>query len=350
MTLEFGMWDSFERQAGISSAVQYEQRISLVQEAEKLKFYGYHLAEHHLSPLSMAPSPLLFLSAVSQRTSTIRIGSMVTILPLYPPVRFVQEVCMLDALSNGRLELGVGRGIRDAEHEWFGFEAANSSERFRAILDQLRSALLTGKIEVEDLNGTHYLPLYHETTQQPLPRLWYVGNMEFAAENGMSVLARRPTRDEVELFWTNYERGRSDGSPFHQGESPMVGATRPVFVASTDKEAEKVALRAWEVLGEHFWATETRSGGRTLPRGAAAGSFGGGTLQNALDNGDVLYGSPKRVAAVLADFLRDAGPRFNYLVSSFQWGDIRHDEAMTSIGLFARDVMPVLRAAHAKLS
>src|SRR5215217_53450 len=75
MQVEFGIWDHFERRPGITPAVQYQEKIRLVQEAERLGFGHYWVAEHHLSPLDLAPSPSVFLAALAQATSRIRIGT-----------------------------------------------------------------------------------------------------------------------------------------------------------------------------------------------------------------------------------------------------------------------------------
>lgn len=333
----------------MSSAAQYAERINLIAAAEEFGFYGYHVAEHHLSPLSMAPSPLLFLSAVSQRTTRIRIGPMVLILPLYLPIRLAQEICMLDALSSGRLETGVGRGVRDVEHEWFGHDPTTTRDQFDAALQLIRDALSSGQVALSHPE-CRVAPLVHEPTQEQAPRFWYVGNMEYAAEQGMSVLAHRPTQTEVDQFCSTWDKLRTDGSPLHQGLPPMVGATRPVYVARTDDEAEVVVRRAWEKLGDNFWATDTRSGGRSLQSGARLGSFGGGDYREALEAGDLLFGSPKTVTDVLKRFLTSSGPRFTYLVSGFQWGDITHREARSSLELFATDVIPSLREHHMSLT
>src|SRR3954451_11117928 len=141
MRLEFGIWDHFERRPDISPADQYQQKIELLQAAEQLGFYAYHVAEHHLSPLDLAPSPSVFLAALAQATRTLRIGSLVHVLPLYHPVRLVQEICMLDQLSRGRLDFGVGRGIRSVEHEWFGLSPDDARRRSDEILAILVAAL-----------------------------------------------------------------------------------------------------------------------------------------------------------------------------------------------------------------
>jgi hypothetical protein len=101
--VEFGIFDWIERDEN-SPAKVFEDRLKLLEYADKQDFFCYHMAEHHTTPLSVAPSPGIFLSAAAQRTSRIRLGPLVFLLPLYNPLRLIQEVCMLDHLSHGRLE------------------------------------------------------------------------------------------------------------------------------------------------------------------------------------------------------------------------------------------------------
>ena len=107
--LRFGIWDWLDHNKRVDVADLYEQRLQMLEYADRAGFYGYHLAEHHGIPLSMSPSPNLFFVAVAQRTRRLRFGSMVYLLPFYNPLRLVEEVCMLDHLSRGRLDLGIGR-------------------------------------------------------------------------------------------------------------------------------------------------------------------------------------------------------------------------------------------------
>ena len=106
-----GSFDDIDR-GGRELEQLYEDRLSLVETYERLGYHGYFVAEHHATPLGMAPSPGIFLSAVAQRTQRIRLGPLVYLLPLYNPLRLIWEIWMLDELSKGRFQLGVGRGIR----------------------------------------------------------------------------------------------------------------------------------------------------------------------------------------------------------------------------------------------
>src|SRR6266540_3588260 len=127
---QFGLFDWIDRREAPLGQI-YEERLRLLEAADEAGFYCYHLAEHHATPLGMAPSPGLFLAAAAQRTHRIRLGPLVYLLPLYEPLRLIEEVCMLDHLSAGRLELGIGRGVSPYELRCFGVDVADS----RAIFD-----------------------------------------------------------------------------------------------------------------------------------------------------------------------------------------------------------------------
>ena len=117
--MDFGIFDHLDHN-GSDLPQQYEQRLKLVELYDQLGFYGYHVAEHHSTPLGMAPSPSVYLASVIQRTKRLRIGPLVYLLPLYHPLRLLEEVCMLDNLSGGRMQVGVGRGISPIELGYYG--------------------------------------------------------------------------------------------------------------------------------------------------------------------------------------------------------------------------------------
>src|SRR6267378_7500114 len=119
MSVEFGVFDHLDRN-DLPLHDYYEQRLQVIEAFDRCGFYAYHVAEHHFTPLGMAPSPSVFLSAIAQRTSRLRFGPLVYALPLHHPLRVLEEICMLDQLSRGRFELGVGRGISPIETAYYG--------------------------------------------------------------------------------------------------------------------------------------------------------------------------------------------------------------------------------------
>src|ERR1700748_2011251 len=117
--MRFGIFDHLDDN-GVPLAAHFENRLKLVEAYCPLGYYAYHLAEHHNTPLGYAPSPSVFLSAVAQRSKKLKFGPMVYLLPLYHPLRLIDEVCMLDQMSNGRFLYGVGRGISPVEVRLYG--------------------------------------------------------------------------------------------------------------------------------------------------------------------------------------------------------------------------------------
>ena len=112
--MRFGLFDHMDR-SGEDMSDQYETRLQILEACDRAGFYSYHLAEHHGTPLGLAPSPSVFLAAAAQRTKTLRLGALVFTLSLYHPLRILDEICMLDHLSKGRLDVGIGRGISPIE-------------------------------------------------------------------------------------------------------------------------------------------------------------------------------------------------------------------------------------------
>src|SRR5262249_4939485 len=248
----FGLFDWMDR--GTAPLHQlYEERLQLLEAADAAGFVGYHLAEHHATPLGMAPSPALFLTAAAQRTQRMRLGPLVYLLPLYHPLRLIEEVCMLDPLSGGRLDLGIGRGVSPYELGYFGVDAAQSRTRFQETLAVLMAGLTHPRLTFE---GEHYqyheVPMELQPLQQPYPPLWYpTQNPEsvmYAARHGCHFVSLGPAagmRQLVEVYWQTWEAHRQAPDRLNgHVTTPKVGVVRQVFVADTDAEALVAARTA----------------------------------------------------------------------------------------------------------
>src|SRR6186997_1988474 len=171
--MKFGVFDHMDR-AGADLGRQFDQRLRLIELYERAGFHGYHLAEHHATPLGMAPSPSIFLAAVAQRTKKMRFGPLIYALPLYHPLRMIEEICMLDQMSGGRLDMGFGRGASPIELDLFGTDPAQS----RDIYDEALAIVMRGLAEKTlSFQGKHFsfedVPMELEPLQKPHPPLWY---------------------------------------------------------------------------------------------------------------------------------------------------------------------------------
>src|SRR5258706_2918386 len=132
--MEFGVFDHLDR--GVLPLKEYyEARLVLAELYDRAGFYAYHLAEHHSTPIGMAPSPSVFLAALAQRTRRLRFGPLVYALPLYHPLRLIEEICMLDQLSGGRLEIGFGRGSSPSELIYYGPDPDKSQKIYAQAVD-----------------------------------------------------------------------------------------------------------------------------------------------------------------------------------------------------------------------
>ena len=115
--MEFGVFDHLDLGERPHERF-YRERLEIVEAYERAGFHSYHVAEHHLTPLGMAPSPSVFLAAVAQRTKRLRFGPMVYVAPLYHPLRLLEEICMLDQMSGGRLEIGRASCREKCRSRW----------------------------------------------------------------------------------------------------------------------------------------------------------------------------------------------------------------------------------------
>src|ERR1700712_1577955 len=131
----------------------YEERLKRVEAYDRAGFYGYHVAEHHATPLGVAPSPGVWLAAIAQRTKTLRFGPLVYLLPLYHPIKLLEEICMLDQMSGGRMMLGVGRGISPIEMEYFGCDPSKTPAMYAEALEIILQGMTSKELTFE---GEHY--------------------------------------------------------------------------------------------------------------------------------------------------------------------------------------------------
>ena len=132
--MKFGVMDHVD-DSGLEPRAHFESRLRFTATLDQLGFYSYHVAEHHGTPLGFAPSPNVYLSAVAQRTRALRFGPMVYVAALYHPMRLAEEICMLDQLSGGRLQLGMGRGAVALEQELYGIDPATTNRRYEEARD-----------------------------------------------------------------------------------------------------------------------------------------------------------------------------------------------------------------------
>src|SRR4029078_7283298 len=138
--MEFGIFDHCDAN-GQPLQDFYDSRFKIVEAYDRAGFYGYHVAEHHATPLGLAVSPGVYLAGVAQRTKNLRFGPLVYTLPLYHPLRLTEEICMLDQMSRGRMQIGIGRGISPLETKALGIDPTERVARTQEILQVMMQGM-----------------------------------------------------------------------------------------------------------------------------------------------------------------------------------------------------------------
>jgi alkanesulfonate monooxygenase SsuD/methylene tetrahydromethanopterin reductase-like flavin-dependent oxidoreductase (luciferase family) len=333
--MEFGIFDHLDR-SPLPLADYYEERLATVELFDRAGFYGYHLAEHHGTPLGMAPSPSVFLAAVAQRTTRLRFGPMIYALPLYHPLRMIEEICMLDQMSGGRLDVGFGRGASPIELDLFGTKPDDA----RDIYDEALAIVVQGLSKpAVSFKGKHFsfdnVPMEMAPLQKPHPPLWYGvhanDSAARSARQGLNVIsldgvaATRGFSDSYRAAWN--ETGRA-------GPLPKFGLGRMLVVADTDAEALRLAERAYPLWYDSFYHLFKVYGRMPMhPRPP--------TFAAIAEDGRGISGSPRTVTEIVRRQMAGAGA--DYFVGQFAFGDLTLPEMRRSIELFAGEVMPALR-------
>ncbi len=340
-TLRFGVFDHLD-DSGLPLADFYENRLKLVQAYERVGMHVYLTAEHHATPLGMAPSPSVFHSAVAQRTTRILFGPLVYTLALYHPLRLAEEICMLDHLSRGRFQLGVGRGISPYELGYFGVNPEEAQARYLEAYEVVMQALTASRNGARELSfdGRYYnfraVPLTMAPLTAPHPPLWYgIGNPDsvpWCVAKGCNVVSNGPL-DHVRVVTDRYrEQWRAAGNP--DATLPLMGTTRHMVIAPTQQEATDLARHAYARWYRSFMALWVKHG--TKP-----GAYFPSTWDELVAAGRALSGTPQMVREQLALQVERAG--VNFVLTRFAFGDLAFEQSLRSVELFAAEVMPWMR-------
>lgn len=336
--MKFGIFDHLDRR---DEPLQqfFNERLAFTVAAEKAGFYGYHIAEHHGTPLGMAPSPSVYLAAVARETSVLRIGAMMYLLPLYEPLRLIEEIGMLDNISGGRLDVGVGRGVSPHEIGFFGISEEDSFAIYAEVLDIVLTGLTEKTLDWEsDRFRYHDVPMETPTIQKPIP-LWCAPgspqSIDFAARYGMNVVSLGPTPRVAEVsaaYREAWERHKDHPLRKHSARTdPLIGGYRLVYVADSDAEAVRFARPGYD-----YWFGHLSKLWRE--RGGDSPLLKMDSFDLARKLGVVITGTPDHVRETLAAQIGEAG--FNYPILQFCFGDLGHAREIASLEMFAEQVMP----------
>ncbi|QRP50320.1 LLM class flavin-dependent oxidoreductase [Amycolatopsis sp. FDAARGOS 1241] len=346
MVLEFGIFDSFDlAHGGVGELL--DGRLRFAQEVERLGFAHYHVTEHHGTPLSVCPSPNLFVAALSRLTDTMRLGTVVNVLPAYEPFRLAEEIATLDQLTHGRLDFGVGSGISPLELGILGVRGDQAREIYQETLTAVTHALKRGRMTHRGTLLRDYdAALSVAPVQTPYPQLWYASGSavtaEWAAANGINFVTRWEGGAVAEVgtrFWAAWDKHRGDDDRLNPiTGQPRFGISGPVVVAGSQAEADDVFGRANELHERRLLQLWHEYDDHRLD-----GVF---SAQHVLEKGNGIVGTADSVRDEIVAQVETSG--VNYLELKIIFGDLGVDDAIATARTMIEHVAPAARAAADK--
>jgi alkanesulfonate monooxygenase SsuD/methylene tetrahydromethanopterin reductase-like flavin-dependent oxidoreductase (luciferase family) len=345
--MHFGTFSYNQARPWATEKQAFDELLEQILLTERLGFDEAWFAEHHHSDYGMLASPNLIIANLASRTKRLRMGNLVSVLPLYDPMRLAEECGMLDILTNGRLNLGLGRGVPkdDMKHR---LDRETAQARFEEGIEILMRAW-TGETFSYSGKAWSYaeiscrpLPL-----QKPHPPIYYGATSPdspiMVARRGWNLaLSRQPLANCARAI-TLYreERAKHPDLP-DRGSAIMV---RDIYVADSDEQAWREAgpelTRFWQLATDNFWRGDPIST-ESLPKFTERYPYfpGGLTLAKLNEWSTSAIGSPDTVIKKTRQMIEAARP--DTLVGMFSFGGLKHEQVMHSIELFGAKVMPAL--------
>jgi alkanesulfonate monooxygenase SsuD/methylene tetrahydromethanopterin reductase-like flavin-dependent oxidoreductase (luciferase family) len=333
-----------------------DQQIEQVCAAEALGFNDVWLTEHYFTGESVYNDALLFASALAMRTTRVRIGFAVLQMPFHHPVRLAVQLALLDNLSKGRIDVGIGKGTVYNEYEFVGhgLRSDDSRERMAEAIEVLerawRETPLVYKGKYFDLRVPELRPA---PVQKPGVPLWRSvispGSFTECGRLGIPILTARLPVERIRERWALYEAGLAEGRHDARTREKLLSQAalwRNVYVGESDAQAEDeisrllLATRAHMMHVRHeynppdFHIDPVMLNPWTDPAVGDAEA-----LRFVLATGS-LFGTPARVREQVAE-LRDVGVR--HLLCQTGFGDMSHEQNLLSMRRFGEQVMPAFR-------
>lgn len=344
-----------------TEAEAYHNSIAQACVGEQAGFTHVWAVEHHFrEEFSHMGAPEIWLASVAQRTSTVRIGHGVVLLPtpFNHPVRVAERIAALDILSGGRVEFGTGRSIAELEIGGFGIDPGDTRGMWSEAVEFLQRLWTSGEAEVE-FHGKHLelqpRKVFPRPVQRPHPPMWMAAtspmSYALAGEYGLGVLAfgMAVDKDAMGRRLTEWRAAMAATTRAVSVKNEQAAVFMMCFCAESDAEAREICqdsfVRYLDVTVDHFlrWGAK-----RELPPGyewyatalkKGAVRSGSAKFEYLLENGMILVGAPDTIAATIRGF-RDAGA--TQMLVAMQLGDIPHEQTMRSIRLFGQEVIPAV--------
>lgn len=317
----------------------YARTIDQAVAADQLGFDSVWLAEHHFSSYGYCPHPLMMAVKIAERTKKVRIGIAVMVVPFFHPLRLAEDIAMADQLTDGRLDIGVGRGYQPYEFNRFGIPIEENLERFNEALGIITRCLSENGVahngKYFQFPETHIFP---RPRQKPHPPLWHAGSthvsMRLTAELGYHCICSgslEQLKENSEIF-----NGALDTDRWGPREFTIL---RHTFLSHDPEEIEAEfdnGMYVRRTAGHLRAGTQRMENGRAFPDRLPDEP----SREELLDT-TLLMGTPEECLSKIETFRDEA--KVTYLLCQFDIGSLSTNRAIASMELFANEVMPRLR-------
>ena len=341
-----GSWT--EPEAGAQSRI-FGEMLEQAEYAEELGFDSLWVAEHHSSRYGICPSLMPFLSHIAARTKKIRIGAGVSVLPLREPISLAEESAMLDVLSNGRLDFGVGRGSADYEYGNFNVGFETRDVRTQEALDVILGLWTQNDFSYQ---GEFYqvkdLTIAPWPMQQPHPPVYMAvsrtpASVDVAVERDLPILTSfsTPEADNLGLFSLYAERMAAAGKDPSVAEMPYF---RFVHLEEDERSAREYPRQSLT------WVRDLAGYRRTLTHGDEINvdldhwrrirTAEPASYESELET-TAYFGTPEQCVDRITTLRDEYG--IGYFGASMSFGSMEHSKVMRSMELFGKEVMPRFR-------
>jgi alkanesulfonate monooxygenase SsuD/methylene tetrahydromethanopterin reductase-like flavin-dependent oxidoreductase (luciferase family) len=339
----------------------YNRYLDELEYGEQLGFDAIAVNEHHQTAYGLMPSPIVTASALARRTKRAKIAILGSALPLREhPLTVAEEHAMIDVISGGRLISGFVRGI-GAEYHTFGVNPTFSHDRFHEAHDLIvRAWTEPGPFAFQGRHyNVRYVNLWPRPYQKPHPPIWIPSQgsketIDWAAhpDRRYTYLQTFSPASVVQRYLKMY-RDTCKGFGY-EAEDRQLGWAVPVYIAETDELARREAKPHFEAFRNVFLKMPVEM---LLPPGytsreslknvmkAKAAIFGDITLEKSIEMGLVVCGSPATVREAFGAYWKEM--RFGNLLVLCQFGTLPADLTRINMELFAREVMPAVKALKA---
>jgi alkanesulfonate monooxygenase SsuD/methylene tetrahydromethanopterin reductase-like flavin-dependent oxidoreductase (luciferase family) len=358
LAMKVGYFILAQSRPGVSDTQLYQEEMSLALEAEDLGFDWIMAVEHHFTDYAMVPDNAQVMSYLAGKTKTIGLFPSAFILPWQDPLRVAEKSILLDHLSGGRAVIGFGRGLARCEFNAFRANMAESRERFDEAAAMILEALETGFIEG---SGKYYQQPRVELRPRPFKsfkgRTFMVGSspasVEMAAKLGLACMkfSQAPwegAKAELDAYRAAFKR-------FHGTDAPPI-LTADLIVCGKDKQqaaadAFKYQSEYWYIVMRHYELLNKEIFDKT---GTSYGSYSAISAYLRQDQGKQaaenyvaanLCGDPDTILKQL-ERRRAAIGDFN-IALTVRYGSMPIELARSSYRLFAKEVLPVIKAWQA---